>query len=130
MRLSVGAPDLIRNLVSEGSIGNGRIMLIMEANELANDVNLKPKESDVTALRIEAPFALRRRGVEGRIVVGDREPKPNPSVCLGPGACLDSRSVQRQTLEQNRRSNQPFRILHSNPGPDRLSFACDPENDL
>ena len=28
-------------------------------------------------LAIEAPFALRRRGVEGKIVVGDREPQPD-----------------------------------------------------
>ncbi|UYV35754.1 hypothetical protein N4R57_11830 [Rhodobacteraceae bacterium D3-12] len=80
MRLSAGAPDLIRNLVSEGSIGNGRITLILEATELANELNLKPNEIDVTALQIEAPFALRRRGVEGKIVVGDRESEPDQTL--------------------------------------------------
>ncbi|MHC0055488.1 recombinase family protein [Actibacterium sp. D379-3] len=79
-RLLETAPELIRNLVSEGSIGNGRITLILEATELANELSLKPDEIDATALQIEAPFALRRRGVEGKIVVGDREPEPDQTL--------------------------------------------------
>jgi site-specific DNA recombinase len=79
-RLLESAPELIRNLVSEGSIGQGRITLILAATELANELSLKPNEIDATALRIESPFALRRRGVEGRIVVGDREPKPDQTL--------------------------------------------------
>lgn len=77
MRLSGGAPDLIRNLVTGGQFGKGRITLFLEATGLANELNLKPDEIDATALQIEAPFALRRRGVEGKIVVGEREPEPD-----------------------------------------------------
>jgi len=80
MRLSTGAPDLIRNLVAEGKIGQRRITLVLQATELANELNLKPNEIDPTALQIEAPFALRRRGVEGKIVVGDREPEPDQTL--------------------------------------------------
>lgn len=76
-RLSEHAPDLIRNLVLEGCVGNGRITLILEATVLADELSLKPNAIVATALRIEAPFALRRRGVEGKIVVGDREPEPD-----------------------------------------------------
>jgi hypothetical protein len=79
-RLSEPAPDLIRNLVLEGCIGNGRIMLVLNASELANELSLKPDEIDATALQIEAPFALRRRGVEGKIVVGDREPESDQTL--------------------------------------------------
>jgi len=79
-RLVERAPDLIRNLVSEGCIGNGRITLNLEATELSNELGLKPDEIDATALRIQAPFALRRRGVEGKIVVGDREPEPGQTL--------------------------------------------------
>lgn len=79
-RLSEHAPELIRNLVSEGCIGNGRIMLVLNATELANELSLKPNAIDATALQIEAPFALRRRGVEGKIVVGDREPEPDQTL--------------------------------------------------
>jgi len=32
------------------------------------------------ALQIEAPFELRRRGVEGKILVGDREPEPDQTL--------------------------------------------------
>ncbi len=74
------AAELIRNLVSDGCIGNGRIALNLEATELANELGLKPDEIDATALRIQAPFALRRRGVEGKIIVGDREPEPDQTL--------------------------------------------------
>ena len=37
-------------------------------------------EIDPTALQIEAPFALRRRGIEGKIVVGNREPEPDQTL--------------------------------------------------
>lgn len=77
MQLSESAPEFVRNLVSEGSIGNGRITLILEATELANELSVKPDEINAAALQIEAPFALRRRGVEGKIVVGGREPEPD-----------------------------------------------------
>lgn len=80
IRLSEHAPDLIRNIVLEGRIGNGRIMLTLNATELADELRQDPDEIDPMALQIEAPFALRRRGVEGKIVVGDREPEPDQNL--------------------------------------------------
>jgi site-specific DNA recombinase len=80
VRLSESAPDLIRNLVFAGCIGNGRIALNLEATELAIELSLKPDEINATALQIEAPFTLRRRGVEGKIIVGDREPEPDQTL--------------------------------------------------
>jgi len=80
VRLSMGAPDPIRNLLAKGQIGQGRIRLVLNAAGLANELNLKPNEIDPTALQIEAPFALRRRGIEGKIVVGDREPEPDQTL--------------------------------------------------
>ena len=55
----------------------GRIVLELHAAELANELGLKPEEIDPFALQVQAPFALRRRGVEGKIVAGDREPEPD-----------------------------------------------------
>lgn len=43
-------------------------------------LTLDPDEIDPMALQIEAPFSLRRRGVEGKIVVGDREPEPDQTL--------------------------------------------------
>ena len=80
VRLSMGAPDPIRNLVFEGCIGNGRIALNLDATKLAIELSVNPEEINATALQIEAPFALRRRGVEGKIVVGDREPEPDQTL--------------------------------------------------
>ncbi|PSL17245.1 recombinase family protein [Shimia abyssi] len=80
VRLSRGAPNLVESLVCKGSVGKGCITLVLRATELANELSLRPDEIDPTALRIESPFALRRRGVEGKIVVGDREPKPDQTL--------------------------------------------------
>ncbi|MEP1354183.1 MAG: recombinase family protein [Tateyamaria sp.] len=80
VQLPTGAPDLIRELLVEGKIDQGRIKLGLNGVELANELSLKPEEIDATVLRIEAPFALRRRGVEGKIVVGDRKPEPDQTL--------------------------------------------------
>ena len=80
MWLSEGAPNLVESLVCEGRIGKGRIALVLHATELAIELSLNPDEIEPTALRIEAPFALRRRGVEGKIIVGDREPEPDQTL--------------------------------------------------
>ena len=48
--------------------------------ELARELDLKPEDIDPATLQIEAPFALRRRGVEGKIVVGDRVPEPDQTL--------------------------------------------------
>jgi site-specific DNA recombinase len=76
-RLSDGTPDLLATLLVEGCIGKHRIVLSLEAKTLAEALDLHPDAIDPSALTIEAPFALRRRGVEGKIVVGDREPYPD-----------------------------------------------------
>jgi DNA invertase Pin-like site-specific DNA recombinase len=76
-RLSAGAPDLLESLIAQGRLAKGRIILELQATALARELDLKPEEIDPAALRIEAPFALRRRGVEGKIVAGDRAPEPD-----------------------------------------------------
>ena len=80
VRLSMGAPDLIRELLVEGKIRQGRIKLALNTAEVANELSLKPEEIDPAALQTEASFALRRRGVEGKIVVGEREPDPDQTL--------------------------------------------------
>jgi hypothetical protein len=75
--LSEGASNLVGRIVAEGRIEKHHIVLLLQAAALAEALDIQPDEIDPTALRIEAPFALRRRGVEGRIVVGDREPEPD-----------------------------------------------------
>ncbi len=76
-QLSAGTPGLLAGLLAEGHIGKNRIVLQLQAKALAEALDLKPGAIDPAVHRIEAPFALRRRGVEGRIVAGDRAPQPD-----------------------------------------------------
>ena len=72
-----GAPELLANITVGGQLANGRIVLNLQTTEIANELGLKPDEINPSALQIQAPFALRRRGVEGKIIAGDREPEPD-----------------------------------------------------
>jgi DNA invertase Pin-like site-specific DNA recombinase len=76
-RLRSGPPDLLAAILAEGRIGKHRIGLRLQENGLAEALQLEPGAVDPSVLSIEAPFALRRRGVEGKIIVGDREPAPD-----------------------------------------------------
>jgi len=84
-RLTAGTPDLLSALLAEGHIGKHRIVLRLQAKVRGDALDLQPDVIDPAALTIDAPFALRRRGVEGsrgrgvegKIVVGDRKPNPD-----------------------------------------------------
>jgi site-specific DNA recombinase len=76
-RLRKGAPELLANITAGGQLAKRHIVLNLRATELANELGLEPSQIDPSALQIQAPFELRRRGVEGKIVAGDREPEPD-----------------------------------------------------
>jgi len=76
-RLTAGTPDLLSALLAEGHIEKHRIVLRLQAKVLGDALDLQPDVIEPSVLTIDAPFALRRRGVEGKIVVGDREPNPD-----------------------------------------------------
>jgi len=76
-RLRKGAPLLLANITVRGQLAKKSIILNLQATELANELGMKPNEIDPSALHIQAPFELRRRGVEGKIVAGDPEPEPD-----------------------------------------------------
>lgn len=76
-RLQKGAPELLANITAGGQLAKSRIVLNLQTTELANELGLKPNEINPSALHIRAPFELRRRGVEGKIVAGDPEPEPD-----------------------------------------------------
>jgi DNA invertase Pin-like site-specific DNA recombinase len=76
-RLRNGTPQLLANIMARGQLTKGHIVLNLQTAELATELGLKPEGVDPSALQIQAPFALRRRGVEGKIVTGDREPDPD-----------------------------------------------------
>jgi DNA invertase Pin-like site-specific DNA recombinase len=76
-QLSAGAPDLLGRLVASGTLAKGHIALSLDPGALALALAISPADIEPTALRIEVPFDLRRRGVEARIFAGDREPAPD-----------------------------------------------------
>ena len=76
-RLRNGASGLLANMMAAGQLSKGHIVLELQAAELANELALKPEEIDPSAIQVQAPFELRRRGVEGKIIAGDREPEPD-----------------------------------------------------
>ena len=76
-RLSENAPDLLGSLIAESRLAKGHIELTLNAVELANELGLEAKDFNPAALKIQAPFKLRRSGVEGKLVTGDREPAPD-----------------------------------------------------
>jgi site-specific DNA recombinase len=76
-QLTGGTPDLLAALLAEGHIAKNRIVLTLHAKALGDALDLQPDIIDPAVLTIDAPFALRRRGVEGKIVVGDRAPQPD-----------------------------------------------------
>ncbi|MCE8532253.1 recombinase family protein [Ruegeria pomeroyi] len=76
-QIAAGTPGLLAGLLAEGCIGKNCIVLSLQAAALAKALDLHPDAIDQSALSIEAPFALRRRGVEGKIIVGDRALQPD-----------------------------------------------------
>lgn len=76
-RLSEGAPDLLQKILNDGQIEKHSIVLKLKVDGLADALGIQPDEIDHAVLAIEAPFELRRRGVEGKIIVGDHEPQPD-----------------------------------------------------
>ena len=76
-QIAAGTPGLLAGLLAEGCIGKNCIVLRLQAKALAEALDLHPNAINPSALSIKAPFALRRRGVEGKIVVGERAQQPD-----------------------------------------------------
>ncbi|WP_170603411.1 hypothetical protein [Ruegeria arenilitoris] len=76
-RLSRGAPDLLQEILDTGRIRKNDIVLKLKADALAEVLELQTDEIDHSILTLKASFELRRRGVEGKVIVGDRAPQPD-----------------------------------------------------
>ena len=69
---------LLSELVASGEITAGRITITLALEPLAALLGVAPTDVAADVLTIQAPFQLRRRGVETRIVAGDRQRRPDP----------------------------------------------------
>jgi site-specific DNA recombinase len=79
-QLRDGSPALLAKLLSEGTLAPKAITLALVPETLAAELGLKPADLDPAALTIDAPFSLRRRGVEARLIAGDRKPDPDQTL--------------------------------------------------
>ena len=70
----------LRVVVSSGHIGNGVIKLILNSDALAAGIGISPEAMRDELTTLTAPFALRRRGVEAKIVAGIQEPAADPTL--------------------------------------------------
>jgi len=67
-------------LIATCEIEPARIRIRLDGVALAAALGAHPDEFDPGLLAIDAPFACRRRGVETRIVAGDRQPTPDQAL--------------------------------------------------
>ncbi|TDK49687.1 recombinase family protein [Antarcticimicrobium luteum] len=78
--LRKGTGTRIAKLIETGTVQRGRIDLTLNAALLAEALTVPAADLAPSLLEVSAPFDLRRRGVEAKIIVG--EPKPQPDQYL------------------------------------------------
>jgi site-specific DNA recombinase len=78
-RLRAG-PNECRHLLASVQVAPGALHLKLDAARLAAALDLAAAELDRKLLAFDAPFRLRRRGAETRIVAGEREAEPDPTL--------------------------------------------------
>jgi site-specific DNA recombinase len=71
---------LLPDLVRRGEIGSGRFHLQLNAPSLAERLLVDPDSLDAALLALSFAFSLRRRGIETRLIVGERVPEPDPTL--------------------------------------------------
>lgn len=72
-----GTPTLLGSLITEGRLATGGITLMLDSAVVATALGMTPDQINPAVLDIKAPLSLRRRGVEGKIVVGAAEQQPD-----------------------------------------------------
>jgi DNA invertase Pin-like site-specific DNA recombinase len=68
------------SLIADGALGNGRIAITLDAAALARATALPAGDLNPNLLKIDRPFACRRRGVEVKIVAGHPAPAPDAAM--------------------------------------------------
>jgi hypothetical protein len=77
-RLKAQPASLCAGLVGSGTLHHGQIGLCLDASALSGELAVPAHDLHPGLLSITAPFDLRRRGVETKIISGARQPAPDP----------------------------------------------------
>ncbi|MEQ9314881.1 MAG: recombinase family protein [Henriciella sp.] len=72
-----GEAQPLSDLIAEGRLARNRISVTLDRDVLAEALRITPASLSERAVSVEAEFAVRRRGVESRIVVGEVAPAPD-----------------------------------------------------
>ena len=70
----------LRAILSSGQIGNGVIKITLDPTALATAIGVLPEAMHPEASSLTAPFALRRRGIETKIIAGAQVPATDPTL--------------------------------------------------
>jgi site-specific DNA recombinase len=70
-------PALFRSMIASGTLSQGSIHLQLDPATVASALDVSRGSLSERLLHISCPFALRRRGVETRIIAGERIPAPD-----------------------------------------------------
>jgi site-specific DNA recombinase len=73
-------PAALSDLLSSGRLVSPNLHLHLAAPFIAQGIQLDPQALEPAFLAIQAPFQLRRRGVETRIAAGQMSPRPDPAL--------------------------------------------------
>ena len=76
-RINAQGIALAASLVGTGQIGGDRLRIELDRGTVASSASLTETDLDPSMLSIDVPFACRRRGVEMKIVAGDRSAVPD-----------------------------------------------------
>ena len=71
------------SLIVRGRIGGGRLRLELDRDALADAANLPSADLNPALLSIDTPFTCQRRGVEMKVIAGDRAPAPDAVMIRG-----------------------------------------------
>lgn len=70
----------LRAILSAGQIGNGLIKITLDPAALAAAIGVLPEAMRPEVSSLTAPFALRRRGIEAKIIAGTQVPDSDPTL--------------------------------------------------
>ena len=71
-------PSLIGAMINSGTVRQGYLQLQLDASSLAAALALPAADLAAGLLHLSPPFTIRRRGIETKIIAGERSPAPDP----------------------------------------------------
>lgn len=76
-RVRQGDATSLRTLIASGRIAPGELSIALDRQAMASALDVEADDLAPEALSIAAPFQIRRRGVETRIMAGEAHPSPD-----------------------------------------------------